>query len=149
MAPQIRETAHGIAGDAASKKDKIHSLVQWIQDNIEKNPVDAFTALDVLARRKAECQGHAYFYAALARSLGIPTRVVNGIVYSEDHGGFLYHTWAESLIESTWIPVDPTFAQIPADATHIKLVEGETLQDLVPLASLIGRIRIKILAADE
>jgi hypothetical protein len=45
--------------------------------------------------------------------------------------------------------VDPTFAQIPADATHIKLVEGETLQDLVPLASLIGRIRIKILAADE
>jgi transglutaminase-like putative cysteine protease len=49
--------------------------------------------------------------AALARSLGIPTRVVNGIVYSDDYAGFYYHTWAESLLDSGWIAIDPTFGR--------------------------------------
>ena len=35
----------------------------------------------------------------------------------------------EVLVQNTdgqpvWLPVDPTFGQVPADATHIKLVEG-------------------------
>jgi transglutaminase-like putative cysteine protease len=111
--------------------------------NIAKEAVDAFSAVDVLRNRKAECQGHAYLFAALARAAGIPTRIVNGLVYSEAHAGFLFHTWNEAWIAGRgWRPVDATFGQPHADATHVKLVEGETPGELVPLAGLVGRVRI-------
>lgn len=57
--------------------------------------------------------------------------------------GFLYHTWAESLVNGQWVAIDPTFHQIPADATHIKLVEGENPSELLPLVNLIGKINYK------
>jgi transglutaminase-like putative cysteine protease len=102
----------------------------------------------VLRTREAECQGHAYLYAALARALGIPTRLANGIVYSEQFDGFLFHTWAESLVNGRWIAVDPTFGTVPADATHVKLIEGETLAQLVPLADWVGRLKVRVLAVE-
>ena len=128
---------------------QIEQVLDWIHENIEQAPVDVFTALDVLHGKKAECQGHTYLYTAFARSLGIPSRVVNGIVYSSVFGGFLYHTWAESFINHRWIAVDPTFHQIPADATHIKLIEGEAPSELLPLVNLIGRISVEIIEVSE
>jgi len=101
----------------------------------------------VLDARRAECQGHAYLYAALMRALEVPTRVVNGLVYSPDFGGFLYHTWAESLTGTGWRAVDPTFNQSRADATHIALVRGETLADLTPLVDWVGNTKIEVLEA--
>ena len=145
----IRKTAENITADAVSPLEKIQVLIDWLQSNIEQEPVDVFTALDVLSRRKAECQGHTYLYAAFARSLGIPTRVVNGIVYSQHYEGFLYHSWAESLIDDHWIALDPTLAQLPADATHIKFVEGESFLDLMPLVDLVGRLQVQIIDVDS
>jgi transglutaminase-like putative cysteine protease len=63
--------------------------------------------------------------------------------------GFLYHSWAESLVGSDWIGVDPTLGQTPTDATHIKLVEGEQLADLVPLLDWAGRVKIRVLAVES
>jgi hypothetical protein len=40
--------------------------------------------------------------------------------------------------------VDPTFGQVPVDATHIKLVEGEKFEDLSRLVNVIGRIKAKV-----
>ena len=101
-------------------------------------------ALDVLAGGRAECQGHALLYAAMARTLELPTRVVNGIVYSSALEGFVYHTWNESYLDGQWVALDPILGQLPADATHLKLVEGDTPADLLPLIELIGKIDIRI-----
>ncbi len=144
---EIRKTAKEIAAGSASQDGQIRAVLNWMEKNIAKEPVDVFTALDVLSKRKAECQGHAYLYAALARSLGIPTRIANGLVYSKEFKGFLYHAWAESFVKGEWITVDPTLNQMPADATHIKLVEGETLASLVPMVNLMGKIGIEIVEA--
>jgi hypothetical protein len=43
-----------------------------------------------------------------------------------------------------WIPVDPTFNQFPADATHVRLARGGLEQQAL-ITPLIGRIRIEIL----
>jgi hypothetical protein len=51
-------------------------------------------------------------------------------------------------VGSGWIGVDPTFGQTPVDATHIKLVEGEQLADLVPLLDWAGRVKIRVLAVE-
>jgi hypothetical protein len=147
--PRIVATAHEIAGSATDPGERVQRLVAWISDNVRRSPADVWTALDVLEKREAECQGHTYLYAAFARALGIPTRVVNGIVYSEEFDGFLYHTWAESLVGGRWIAVDPTFGMVPADATRVKLVEGETPGELAPLVDWIGRLRVRVIAVER
>jgi len=102
----------------------------------------------VLQTKQAECQGHAFLYTAFARSLEIPTRVVNGLVYSEQFKGFLYHSWSESLVDDRWQAVDPMFDQPAADATHITVVEGESAADLLPLIDWVGKVRIRIMAVE-
>lgn len=101
----------------------------------------------LLEQGRAECQGHALLFTALARAAGVPTRVVSGIVYSADHRGFLYHTWVECCIGEAWVSVDPVFGQERSDATHLKIVEGESPEDLLPLAGLIGRVRAEIITS--
>jgi hypothetical protein len=147
--PNIRITAREIVGAERDPEQQVFKLLHWLERNIEKAPLDVFSAVDVLEKRKAECQGHAYLYAAFARALGIPTRVVNGLVYSEQFNGFLFHSWAESWIGRRWTPIDPTFGQAHADATHIKLLEGEAPADLLPLIDWVGRLRIRVLAQEQ
>jgi hypothetical protein len=147
--PVIADTLSIIPGLPAATTDseRIKLLLDWIGSNIEPEVVDVFSALEVLEQRKAECQGYSFLFASFTRALGIPTRVVNGLVYSEQHPGFLYHTWVESLIDGQWQAIDPTFGQLHADATHIKLVEGEFLADLTPLLNLLGKLSARIVQA--
>jgi len=138
--------ARSIGAGASDPREKLRRILDWIDANIAKEAVDAFTASDVLRERRAECQGHAYLVAALGRALGLPARVVNGIAYSEPYRGFLYHTWNEVWIEGEgWRPVDATFGEPLADATHLKLIEGETSGELAPLVALVGRLRVEAL----
>jgi hypothetical protein len=36
-----------------------------------------------------------------------------------------------------------------ADATHIKLVEGENLAELMPLMDWVGKVKIRVLAVEH
>jgi hypothetical protein len=147
--PLIVATAREIAGATHDQQLLVRRIVEWMGMHIRVSPADVWTALDVLRTREAECQGHGYLYAALARALGIPTRLANGIVYSEQFGGFLFHTWAESLVDGRWVAVDPTFGALPADAARVKLVDGETLAELVPLADWVGRLKLRVLSIEH
>jgi transglutaminase/protease-like cytokinesis protein 3 len=145
---EIRDLANEINKGSTSADQTIARLIAWMDANIAKEAVDAFSAADVLRARRGECQGHSYLFAAFARALGVPARVVNGIAYSEEHGGFLYHTWNEAWIAGRgWRPVDATFGQAHADATHVKLIEGETAAELLPLVNLVGRVRVASVSA--
>jgi hypothetical protein len=145
---EISSLAREITAGAAGDDERIVRLIAWMDANIAKEAIDAFSAADVLRVRRAECQGHSYLFAAFARALGMPARVVNGIAYAEQHGGFLYHTWNEVWIAGRgWQPVDATFGQAHADATHVKLIEGETTAELLPLVNLVGRVRVASVSA--
>jgi|TARA_Y100000031_G_scaffold5937_1_gene7256 transglutaminase/protease-like cytokinesis protein 3 len=109
---------------------------------MEKALVDTVTAVDALRERRGECQSHTYLFTALARAAGIPTKVVNGLVYSEDYGGFLYHAWPEVFV-GQWRALDPTLGQDSVDATHIKLTENER-EDPLKLMEFVGRVGIEI-----
>jgi len=146
--PKIRNLASEITRTAVTEQGKIIALLDWMRNNIRSEAMDVFTALDVLEKRKGECQGHSLLFASFARSLGIPTRVVNGIIYSEQYPGFLYHTWVESLVDGHWQAIDPIFGQLHADATHIKMLEGDNPADVTPLLNLVGRLSAKIIAVD-
>ncbi len=146
--PTISRILNVVTKDLSSDYDKLSAIMDWIQLHIDPVATDVFTALDVLQQRKAECQGFSFLFASFARSAGIPTRVVNGIVYSEQHDGFLYHTWVESQVDGQWQSIDPIFGQLHADATHIKFVEGDNTADLTPLLSVIGKLSARIVEAE-
>jgi hypothetical protein len=79
-------------------------------------------------------------FAALARSVGIPTKTAVGLIYM--NRAFYYHAWNEVYL-GTWIPVDATFGEFPASALHLKLAEGELSQQ-AEILGLVGSIGIKV-----
>jgi hypothetical protein len=141
--PEISKTASEIISGASTSEKKIARLAVWVSKNVEDEAVESFSALEVLHKRRGECQAHTLLYTALARAAGIPTKLVGGLVYVEDVG-FLYHAWAESYDEG-WVSVDPTFGQVGVDATHIKLVEGPSWSELLQLGKVIGRIKARVI----
>ncbi len=140
--PDIRKAAAEVTAGAASDREKVERLASWVDREVKDEAVDSFSALEVLRVRKGECQAHAMLYTALARASGIPTRLAGGLVYMEGMG-FLYHSWAESWLDG-WVAVDPTFNQVGADATHIKLVEGPDWPSILKLGKVVGRLQATV-----
>jgi transglutaminase-like putative cysteine protease len=100
----------------------------------------------VLRTKVGDCNEHTALYVAMARSIGIPARIAVGLAYTR--GAFFYHAWPEVYIEEgrsrgLWLPVDPTFNQFPADATHIRLARGGLDRQAVILP-MIGKIKMTI-----
>jgi transglutaminase-like putative cysteine protease len=122
----------------------VEQLVPWVANNVKDAISDSQSPLETLEKRSGNCQAHARLYVSLARAAGVPTRLVSGLVYVEGKG-FLYHSWAESFV-GYWLPVDPTFGEVPANASHIKLTEGDSSADLAPLAGIIGAVKARIVA---
>lgn len=141
--PEIVRRKSEILAGVTEPRAVVEKLTRWVADYVEDAVTDSRTPLETLVKRTGNCQSHARLYVSLARAAGIPTRFVSGLVYAEGTG-FLYHSWAESFV-GYWLPVDPTFGEIPANATHIKLAEGDSSTAMAPLAGLVGRIRGRIL----
>ncbi|GFE62317.1 transglutaminase family protein [Geobacter sp. AOG2] len=143
-APEIVAKAKDVADGRKEPQEIVKALVSWTSDWMRDTVEDGGGAVASLKSRTGNCQTHARLYTALARAAGIPTRFVSGLVYL-DGKGFLYHSWAESLLNGRWVAVDPTYDQVPADPTHLKLLEGHLPEDMAPIVAIIGRIHIKVL----
>ena len=138
--PMIRALARELAGDKRNVWQVAKDINRWVHRNLAKELVDTVTALDALHERRGECQSHTYLFTALARAVGIPTRIVNGLVYSQEYSGFLYHAWPEVYV-GEWRALDPTLGQDVVDATHIKLTEG-TQEGSFRLMEFVGKLKI-------
>jgi len=134
--------------NAVGPRAQAERLARHVNAILEKKPtVSLPSAREVLRTRVGDCNEHTTLYVALARALGIPARIVVGLV--SIRGAFYYHAWpevylAESRSRGLWLPVDPTLNQFPADATHVRLARGG-LDKQATILPLIGRLRIEIL----
>jgi transglutaminase-like putative cysteine protease len=146
--PVIRRVAGEIIGAELDSIDAARRLNHWVYQEIDKVPVAGFPeSREILRSRRGDCNEHTTLFTALARAVGLPTRMAAGIVYSESifsDGAFYYHAWPEVWLGEQWLAIDPTFDQFPADATHVKLVEG-ALDQQVELMSAVGRLKIEVL----
>jgi len=143
-APEIISRAKALAAGTKTREELARSLASWSAQWLDDTVDDGGSAAASIKSKSGNCQTHARLYTALARAAGIPTRFVSGLVYLEGKG-FLYHSWAESFIEGRWVSVDPTYNQLPADPTHLKLLEGHLPQDMAPIITIIGRIKMTVL----
>jgi transglutaminase-like putative cysteine protease len=109
---------------------------------VEKRPILSIpSSLEVLHSRVGDCNEHTALFAGLARAAGLPTKMVAGLVYVK--GNFYYHAWPEIYV-GRWVTIDPTLNQFPADATHVRLIEGG-LDRQAELARVIGKVNLEIL----
>ena len=135
-APEIAATARAVAGSGTAA-DRARRIVDWVHDHLTQEPsLTVPSALEVFRARRGDCNEHAVLLAALARAAGIPARVVAGAVYAGD--GFYYHAWNELWV-GAWVSADAIFAQLPVDATHVKLLEGGP-EHHIELAGMMGRL---------
>ncbi len=144
--PAILRRAREIVGAENDAGKAAELLTDWVFRNLEKEFLAAIpNAVDVLERRRGDCKAHSVLLVALARSIGLPARIVSGLVAMED-GLFYYHQWAE-LFTGEWTPADPVFGQVPVDATHIAFSRAGPARQLI-LLNLIGQIGIEVLEWD-
>lgn len=145
--PRIIRQARAIVGiPSGSLQDQTTALSRWVFLTMQKRlTVGIPSALDVLHTPEGDCHEHTVLFTALARSLGLPTRMMAGLVYQQGH--FYYHAWPE-VWAGRWIPTDPTLGQPVADATHLALTEAEG-ESITALAQFIGKINLRVLSLEE
>ncbi|MBU1486889.1 transglutaminase-like domain-containing protein [bacterium] len=139
---RITEKAGEIIGDEDNACLAAKKLLVWMGKNLKKSPTLSIpSAIDVLESKTGDCNEYAVLFAALAKSVGIPTKICIGLVYYE--GSFYYHAWVKSYL-GYWCDIDPVLGQMPVDATHIKFIEGDPSRQ-ADILDLIGRVKIEVL----
>lgn len=140
--PEIAALAHRIAAGSRDPRVIAQRLNAWVHDSLAKTvTIGIPSALHVLHTRRGDCNEHAQLFVALARAAGVPARVASGLAHVD--GKFYYHAWPEVRLR-TWVAVDPTFGQFPADAAHLRFVTGGFGRQ-VELLRLIGNLRIDVI----
>lgn len=128
----IAETAQEVTADTRSDYDALVALQSWfrgplfgysldapVSDGFDGTGVDAIA--DFLDARRGYCVHFASAFAVMARTLGMPSRIVVGYLPgtsagTQDDGETIYsvestqlHAWPEVHFEGIgWIPFEPT-----------------------------------------
>lgn len=85
---------------------------------------------EVLQCKQGKCSEHATLLASLARSLGIPTRIVLGLRLVGDR--WIGHMWNEVYV-GRWITVDTTVNEVGDSMQLVKLVHSDTVFGTQPV----------------
>ena len=150
-APEIRAEAERMVRGVTGVRARAERLMREVNQLVEKKPtVSLPSALEVLRTKVGDCNEHTVLFVALARAQGIPARINVGLVYVR--GAFYYHAWPEVYLDEgngrgMWLPVDPTFNQFPADATHVRLARGG-LDQQTAILPLISRVKMTVLQVE-
>lgn len=124
-------------------------LELWVHDNIRtKNLETAFaTAREVFESRAGDCTEHSVLLAAMARAVGIPSRVVAGLTYYRQ--SFVGHMWTEVWI-GEWVALDATVGKGRVEADHIgfttsALGEASIASVLLGLIPVLSGVEIDVI----
>ncbi|MGB0589981.1 MAG: transglutaminase-like domain-containing protein [Myxococcota bacterium] len=139
--PDIQAQALALTAGLKTEREKAQALLKWVHRTLKKKLATHIpSASQVLERRVGDCTEHTWLFVALARAAGVPAKPVYGLMYIDDVApSFGYHAWADVSIDGRWIAVDPTWGQLPADATHIRVGD-----DAVAVASVMGGLSIAL-----
>lgn len=143
--PKMIQQARDIVGDETNSAAVSEALCHWVYKNMKASFSARLTnSLEVLENMEGDCTEHSMLFIGLARALGLPAREVAGLIYVEGpKKGFYFHQWARVWV-GQWIEVDPTFDQPIADATHIKLAEGDLFEQ-TKILPVIGQLSIEVI----
>lgn len=124
---RTRTLAAEVTRDSGSPYDQAKAIESFLRntieytENVEFPPEDRDVVDFVLFdTRKGYCEYYASAFIVMARSVGLPTRMVTGFFPADrdqEAGGFLYrernaHAWPEVYLAGYgWVPFEPTAAR--------------------------------------
>ncbi len=156
-APLIEKLTRRALGTAQTDVDAAIRLTAFVNRYIihKGYSLPAATALDVARLRRGDCTEHAVLLAAMARSAGIPARLLSGLVFAgrRPQGGYrlMYHMWTDLNLGGKWYPFDGTRPARGVDPTHI-LLAVDSGNDLLPVAAttvlsrVLGAMKVRVLS---
>jgi hypothetical protein len=140
---RIIDKAKEIVGEETDPVRQVRLLTDWVYKYLDKRPVIGLPdALTTLESGLGDCNEHAALFAALSRSLNIPTAIAAGVTLQKD--AFYYHAWNEVCIQGQWISLDTTTNQLPADIYHIRFTRAD-VEGQVAIGALLGKLQIEAL----
>ncbi|MCK4327666.1 MAG: transglutaminase family protein [Candidatus Diapherotrites archaeon] len=121
--PLASERALAVTRNSRTVLEAVRDLAMWTNSYLDYNTSywgGILTSSEALGLRQGVCDEFTNVYCATTRSLGIPTRVATGLVYTGSR--WQRHAWAETLVGDVWVPVDATFGEVGlVNALHVKL----------------------------
>ncbi len=133
----LAKKAIGGENNALKAARKINSFIfKYLRKSLSTN-LDS--ALAIARARAGDCTEHARLMVAMCRAVGLPAREVGGVTYVPDLGGFGYHAWVEVWV-GRWITSDPSWNELPANATHIQMGGPNDVQWIGTLGALKLRV---------
>ena len=157
----IKEKARQLTRGRDGAVDKAKSLFYFVRDEIRYNfyilrsdLLEDFRASVILARGEGFCVQKAIVLAALARAVGIPSRLRFAVIRNplasdkikEILGGdlFVSHGYNELYIEGKWVKAAPTFDRETCQRNRLVLVEFDGINHaLLPAHNLDGEPHIE------
>jgi len=124
--PAVRETAQRVTAGLRTDRETAVALYYCVRDTIRHNAysplydLERYKASSVLQAGSGICQNKAVLLCALARAVGIPSRIgfvdVNDYQLSETFkrmiGGvntFPFHGFAELYVDGRWVHASPAY----------------------------------------
>ncbi|MGG7176277.1 transglutaminase domain-containing protein [Clostridium paraputrificum] len=117
---EIKNKAIEITKRGNSDREKAESIYKWVGSNIKYDDDKAEKvmnsetgyesgAISAFKTRTGICFDYACLYTAMAKEIGIKTRIVVGDAFNGNE--YVSHAWNEVYLEDEgrWINVDPTF----------------------------------------
>src|SRR5262249_4652077 len=97
-APEIRAEAETAVRDIVGDRARAERLTRYVNALLDKKPTISLpSAREVLRTKVGDCNEHTALYVAMARAIGIPSRIAVGLVFI--HGAFYYHAWPEVYVD--------------------------------------------------
>ena len=130
--PDIIAKAKELTADATNSWNAVHKIATWVFQNI-KYKITGGSAKQALVTKEGDCGPHTILTIALCRAVGIPARMIGGVLYSSTLGGsFGQHYWTEVWMgEDGWIPLDSTSGEIGnLSPAHITLWHAGAVKSL-------------------
>ncbi|GMR19278.1 MAG: hypothetical protein BMS9Abin34_410 [Patescibacteria group bacterium] len=155
QAAQITNPKLSVAQNLEKIYDFVTNKLSYDYSKLETGELIRLGALASLDQSdKAVCMEYTDLFVALARTLGVPTREINGYAYTSDEtnrplslriqGGDVLHAWPQTYIPSLgWVMVDPTWGSTSGsnyftafDLSHLTFViKGESSEYPLPAGS--------------
>lgn len=151
-APELKQLLDQAGAKDAAPREHMKALEGFVRGYIRNKSlrVGYASALETVKSREGDCTEHALLLAALGRTAGIPTRVVNGLAYTPMFSGrenvFVPHAWAQAFVDGRWQSFDAALGGF--DAGHIALSYGDgDPSGFYAGVNLLGQIHIEAIEA--
>ena len=126
---QVSKLAKGLTKGLTNDQDKVKAIYAYLVKNVvyDYNKIKGIdndyvpNNIETLRTLSGICYDYSSLFAAMLRSLDIPTKLVKGYT----SGLATYHSWNEVLIDGNWVIIDTTYDAAYYQAnTEIEMIKS-------------------------